>query len=42
MNESERNVSLYDDGNGSFVDDIPEGDGFLFENAEEKMKQLAI
>ena len=50
-NETERNISLYDDMNGSFIDDIGlvdggqtlmEGAGFMFENAGEKLRLLAI
>lgn len=39
--ESEQNISIYDDPNGSFVADEFQG-GLVYDNAEEKLKALAI
>jgi hypothetical protein len=38
---------MYDDANGSFIDDMMGGmgdgqTGYLYDNAEEKLRQLAI
>ncbi len=48
-NESEHNASVYDEMNGSFIDEFglqdagqTALDNFLFENAEEKLRQLAV
>ena len=43
-NESdEHNISIYDEINGSFVDDLNDGNnGYIYDNAEEKLRQLAI
>ena len=49
--ESDHNMSLYEDVNGSFIEDmgldaagqtVLGGGGYIFDNAEEKLKQLAI
>ena len=49
--DSDHNISLYEDVNGSFIDDLGldaagqtvlGGGGFIFENAEEKLRVLAI
>ena len=47
--ESERNHSLYDEMNGSLIDDLQDAGqaaideaGYMFENAEEKLRQLAV
>ena len=49
--ESDHNMSMYEDVNGSFIDDLGldaaghtviGGGGFIFENAEEKLRVLAI
>lgn len=49
--DSDHNMSLYEDVNGSFIDDLGldaagqtvlGNGGFIFENAEEKLRVLAI
>eukprot|EP00347_Sterkiella_histriomuscorum_P005241 403357349 len=44
INESEdHNISIYDEINGSFVDDLGDGqNGYIYDNAEEKLRQLAM
>lgn len=44
-NESEHNISMYDEVNGSFIDEMGVGEGqagYLYDNAEEKLRQLAV
>jgi hypothetical protein len=41
VGESDNNISIYDDANASFVNDDFQG-GLLYDNAEEKLKALAI
>ncbi len=49
QHDSERNISNYDDINGSFIDEMAMAeagqtiiDAPMYENAEEKLRQLAI
>lgn len=41
VGDSEQNASIYDEGNGSFAMEDANG-RYLYDNAEEKLRQLAI